>query len=118
MTGHFFAGYTESPGYVDTIGGRKVKVYRGMGSKEARARGNYVIDRYSETTKKLAEGVSDYVPFVGPVRGVLDQLCEGLKSGMIYGGAKEIKEARNITLKKITIAGKIEADIHDLLSQR
>jgi len=33
MSGHFFAGCEESPGYVDTIQGRKVKVYLGMGSK-------------------------------------------------------------------------------------
>jgi len=47
MSGHFFAGSTESPGYVDTIQGRKVKIYRGMGSKEARTSG-YVSDRYNE----------------------------------------------------------------------
>ena len=32
MSGHFFAGSTESPGFIDTIQGRKVKVYRGRGS--------------------------------------------------------------------------------------
>ncbi|MFX1325338.1 MAG: IMP dehydrogenase, partial [Promethearchaeota archaeon] len=36
MSGHFFAGTEESPGFIDTIAGRKVKVYRGLGSKEAR----------------------------------------------------------------------------------
>jgi IMP dehydrogenase len=118
MTGHFLAGCTESPGYVDTIGGRKVKVYRGMGSKEARSRGNYAIDRYLESSKKLAEGVSDYVPFTGPVSGVIDQLCDGLKSGLIYCGIKNIKEAKKIRINNITIAGKMESDIHDLLSQK
>ncbi|MEJ2252644.1 MAG: IMP dehydrogenase, partial [Candidatus Lokiarchaeota archaeon] len=39
MSGHLFAGCTESPGYIDTIQGRKVKIYRGMGSKEARTSG-------------------------------------------------------------------------------
>ncbi len=117
MTGHFLAGCTESPGYVDTIGGRKVKVYRGMGSKEARSKGNYAIDRYLESSKKLAEGVSDYVPFTGPVSGVIEQLCDGLKSGMIYCGIQNLKNARKIRLNKITIAGKMEADIHSLLSK-
>jgi len=117
MSGHFFAGCTESPGYVDTIGGRKVKIYRGMGSKEARAVGEYIHDRYVTEHKKLAEGVSDYVPFVGPVKGVIEQLTEGLKNGMIYTGSKTIAEAKYIKIRKITFAGKIETAPHDLLSR-
>ncbi len=116
MSGHFFAGCTESPGYIDTIGGRKVKVYRGMGSKEARSTGTYAFDRYSNV-KKLAEGVSDHVPFVGSVNGVLEQICEGLKNGLVYGGAKTIQEAKKIQIRKITHAGKIESRAHDLLSR-
>lgn len=118
MTGHFFAGCTESPGYVDTIGGRKVKVYRGMGSNEARAQGSYALDRYLKDSKQLSEGVSDYVPFVGPVRGVLEQLSEGLKNGMVYGGARNISEAKKIHLKRITVSGRIESGVHDLLSRK
>jgi len=117
MSGHFFAGCNESPGYIDTIGGRKVKVYRGMGSKEARATGSYAFDRYSDL-KKLAEGVSDYVPFVGSVGGVMEQLCEGLRNGLIYAGARTIQEAKRIQTRKITHAGKIESDAHDLLSRK
>lgn len=117
MSGHFFAGCTESPGYLDTIGGRKVKVYRGMGSKEARASSSYALDRYSNV-KQLAEGVSDYVPFVGSVDGVVDQLCEGLRNGLVYGGAQCIPEAKNITVRKITPSGKIESNAHDLLSRK
>jgi len=117
MSGHFFAGCTESPGYIDTIGGRKVKVYRGMGSKEARATGTYAFDRYSNV-KKLAEGVSDYVPFVGDVSGVMEQLCEGLRNGLVYGGAQTIQQAKNIKVRKITHAGKIESSAHNLLSRK
>ncbi len=117
MSGHFFAGCTESPGYIDTIGGRKVKVYRGMGSKEARSTGTYAFDRYSNV-KKLAEGVSDYVPFVGDVNGVMEQLCEGLRNGLVYGGAQTIQQAKHIKIRKITHAGKIESSAHDLLSRK
>ncbi|MHA1818920.1 MAG: IMP dehydrogenase [Promethearchaeota archaeon] len=118
MTGHFFAGCTESPGYVDTIGGRKVKVYRGMGSNEARAIGAYSLDRYVKTSKQLAEGVSDYVPFVGPVSGVLEQLTEGLKNGFIYAGARNISEAKKIRVRRVSFAGKIESGVHDLLGRQ
>jgi IMP dehydrogenase len=77
MSGHLFAGTEESPGFIDTIAGRKVKVYRGMGSKEARTSG-YISDRYVEGSKMLTEGVSNYVPYVGDVLGVLETLKEGL----------------------------------------
>ncbi len=114
MSGHFFAGCTESPGIVDTIGGRKVKIYRGMGSAEARAVGSFADDRYIKESKKLAEGVSGYVPFTGPLKGVLEQLIEGLKNGMIYAGTKTLKETHNIKIGRITYSGKIEANVHDL----
>lgn len=118
MSGHLFAGSTESPGFVDTIGGRKVKVYRGMGSKEARSKGTFSLDRYIAENKKLAEGVSDYVPFVGPVRGVLDQLCDGLKNGLIYSGAKTISDAKKIKLRQVSYAGKVESAAHSLLGRK
>ncbi|MGQ4875134.1 MAG: IMP dehydrogenase [Promethearchaeia archaeon] len=116
MSGHFFAGCTESPGYVDTIQGRKVKVYRGMGSKEARSSG-FVSDRYSEDSKTLPEGVSDYVPFVGDLSGVLTTLKEGLKNGMTYVGAKNIKKMKKAKIGIVSYAGQREARPHDLLGR-
>ena len=115
MSGHFFAGCTESPGVLDNIQGRKVKVYRGMGSAEARAVGSYADDRYIKESKKLAEGVSGYIPFVGPLKGVLDQLEDGLKNGLIYGGAKSIADAHQIEIGRVTPAGAVEARPHDLI---
>ncbi|MHA1732469.1 MAG: IMP dehydrogenase [Promethearchaeota archaeon] len=116
MTGHFFAGCTESPGLLDTIGGRKVKVYRGMGSEEARRVGTFVHDRYNKE-HRIAEGVSDHVPFVGPVKGVLQQLTDGLKSGMIYCGARTIGQMRKAEFRQVTYAGKVESGPHDLLGR-
>lgn len=116
MSGHFFAGSTESPGYIDTIQGRKVKIYRGMGSKEARST-NYILDRYSEDSKMLPEGVSDYVPFVGDLDGVLQTLEEGLTNGMIYAGAKTIQELKKVKIGIITSIGQTEQKPHDLLGR-
>ena len=113
MSGHFFAGCTESPGYIDTIQGRKVKVYRGMGSKEARASG-FVSDRYIEGSKTLAEGVSSYIPYVGDVDGVIQSLKEGLINGMIYSGAKRIKDMKQVSIGIITPFGQQETRTHDL----
>jgi IMP dehydrogenase len=114
MSGHFFAGTMEAPGFVDNIEGRKVKVYRGMGSAEARAVGGYASDRYIKDSKKLTEGVSGYVPFVGSLKGVLEQLVEGLKNGFIYGGVKAVDESYKINIGRITTNGTTEAHPHDL----
>ncbi|TFF94413.1 MAG: CBS domain-containing protein [Promethearchaeota archaeon] len=116
MSGHFFAGCTESPGYIDTIQGRKVKVYRGMGSKEARTT-NYVLDRYVEGAKTLPEGVSDYVPYVGEVSGVIESLTEGLSNGMIYAGARNIGEMKNAKIGLVSAVGMIEQKPHDLIGK-
>ncbi|MEJ2279124.1 MAG: IMP dehydrogenase [Candidatus Lokiarchaeota archaeon] len=116
MSGHLFAGCTESPGYIDTIQGRKVKIYRGMGSKEARTSG-YVTDRYIEGSKMLAEGVSDYIPYVGDLDGVISTLKEGLVNGMIYCGATTINEMKNAKIGLVSYAGQREQKPHDLLGQ-
>jgi IMP dehydrogenase len=115
MSGHFFAGTSEAPGYIDTIEGRKVKVYRGMGSAEARAVGSYGFDRYNKDNKKLTEGVSGYVPFVGNLKAVLDQLVDGLKNGFIYAGCKTIADAYKIQIGRVTNSGVKESGAHDLI---
>lgn len=116
MSGHFFAGCTESPGYIDTIQGRKVKIYRGMGSKEARTT-DYILDRYSVESKMLPEGVSDYVPFVGALDGVLETLKEGLSNGMIYAGAKNIQNMKKVRIGLVSSIGQTEQRPHDLLGK-
>ncbi|MFX1363360.1 MAG: IMP dehydrogenase [Promethearchaeota archaeon] len=116
MSGHFFAGTDESPGFIDTIAGRKVKVYRGMGSTEARTFG-YISDRYIEDSKMLTEGVSNYVPYVGDVAGVLATLKEGLSNGMIYAGAKTIKDMKQAQLGIVSVVGQRETQPHDLIGK-
>lgn len=117
MSGHFFAGTDESPGFIDTIAGRKVKVYRGMGSKEARTSG-YISDRYVEGSKMLTEGVSNYVPYVGDVLGVLATLKEGLANGMIYAGAESIqRKMKEVSLGIVSVVGQRETAPHDLIGK-
>ncbi len=116
MSGHFFAGCTESPGYVDTVKGRKVKVYRGMGSAEARAVGTYADDRYLKDSKKLTEGVSGHVAFLGPLKGVISQLEDGIRNGLIYAGVNKIADAGKIRMARISSSGSTEARPHDLIN--
>jgi IMP dehydrogenase len=116
MSGHFFAGCTETPGLLDTIQGRKVKVYRGMGSKEART-SEFILDRYSEDSKTLPEGVSSYVAYVGDLSGVLQTLKEGLVNGMIYAGAKSIQDMKDVDVGIVTAVGQREQRPHNLLGK-
>ena len=116
MSGHIFAGTEESPGFIDTIAGRKVKVYRGMGSEQARTSG-YISDRYVEGSKMLTEGVSNYVPYVGDVAGVLETLKEGLANGMIYAGAKSIAAMKKVPIGIVSVVGQRETAPHDLIGK-
>ncbi len=115
MSGHLFAGTTEAPGFVDTVQGRKVKVYRGMGSAEARSVGAFAWDRYSKDSKKLAEGVSGYVPFAGDLKGVLEQLEDGLRNGLIYCGIRTLADAYKINIGRVSPVGQNEEQVHDLI---
>lgn len=114
MIGSLFAGTEESPGDVEIYKGRSYKVYRGMGSLGAMESGSR--DRYfQEDTKKLVpEGVEGRVPYKGSLSESVYQLVGGLRAGMGYCGAKDLKELRNAQFIKITGAGLRESHPHDV----
>ncbi len=43
------------------------------------------------TQKFSAEGVEGYIPYAGPLKGVLSQFISGIRSGMSYTGANNLK---------------------------
>ncbi len=115
MIGSLFAGTNESPGEEELYEGRRFKVYRGMGSLAAMHEGSK--DRYfQENTKKLVpEGVEGRVAYKGPLGDVAYQLIGGLRSGMGYVGAENLKQLHEkAKLVKITNAGLIENHPHDI----
>ncbi|MBQ9437999.1 MAG: IMP dehydrogenase [Lachnospiraceae bacterium] len=115
MMGSIFAGCDESPGNFEIYQGRKFKVYRGMGSIAAMENGSK--DRYfQEDAKKLVpEGVEGRVPYKGTVEDTVFQLMGGLRSGMGYCGAKNIKELQeNGRFIKISAASLKESHPHDI----
>ena len=115
MLGSLLAGTEEAPGREMIIGGRKFKVYRGMGSLGALQKG--ISDRYGKLGKgKLVpEGVEAAVPYKGRVEEVIFQLVGGIKSGMGYVGAKNIEELwRKARFVRITNAGLRESHPHDV----
>ncbi|MEA4920666.1 MAG: IMP dehydrogenase [Clostridiaceae bacterium] len=115
MLGSLLAGCDESPGDTEVYQGRRFKVYRGMGSMGAMAKGSG--DRYFQSgSKKLVpEGVEGRVPFKGRVGDTVFQLMGGLRSGMGYCGAKDIPTLQmNGKFMKITGAGLKESHPHDI----
>ncbi len=97
MIGNLLAGTEESPGETVLYEGRSYKVYRGMGSLGAMKAGSgdrYFQDGEAGVDKLVPEGLEGRVPFKGMTAETIYQLIGGLKSGMGYCGAKDIKELR------------------------
>ena len=118
MLGSLLAGTEEAPGEVVLYQGRSYKVYRGMGSIGAMARGS--ADRYfqaevRDSLKLVPEGVEGRVPYRGPVGPVIHQLVGGLKAAMGYTGNRTIAELqKNAEFVRITNAGLRESHVHDI----
>ncbi len=117
MLGSLFAGTDEAPGaLVHDAKGRAYKLYRGMGSLGAMARGS--SDRYfqkQDAEKFVPEGVEGSVPHRGALSDNLYQLIGGLRSGMGYVGAADIDALRTQSeFIQITSAGLRESHVHDV----
>ncbi len=117
MMGNVFAGTEESPGETIIFEGRKFKQYRGMGSLGAMAQGSsdrYFQDVEDDIKKFVPEGIEGRVDFKGSLREVAHQFTGGLKAGMGYCGAANIKALQNASFVKITNAGMKESHAHDI----
>ncbi|MDI6778419.1 MAG: IMP dehydrogenase [Patescibacteria group bacterium] len=117
MIGSLFAGTDEAPGETILYQGRNYKLYRGMGSLGAMLDGS--ADRYGqkgiEASKLVPEGIEGRVPAKGPLANSVHQLVGGLRSGMGYCGAANLKELREkAKFVRISNAGLKESHVHDV----
>ncbi len=115
MMGSLLAGCDESPGAFELFQGRKYKVYRGMGSIAAMENGSK--DRYfqSDAKKLVPEGVEGRVAYKGLVEDTVFQMLGGLRSGMGYCGAQDIRTLQeNGRFVKISAASLKESHPHDI----
>lgn len=121
MLGSLFAGLDESPGDTIIYEGRRFKSYRGMGSIEAMQQGSkdrYFQDVEDDIKKLVPEGISGRVPFKGQLSEIFYQLIGGLRAGMGYCGAKDIKALQQAKFIRITPAGVAESHPHDVFITR
>ena len=121
MIGSLFAGTEESPGETILYQGRTFKSYRGMGSLGAMEAGS--ADRYAQESaergKSVPEGVEGRVPYKGSLGALVDQLVGGLRSGMGYCGAANLKDLQERSrFVRITSAGLRESHVHDVIITR
>jgi len=117
MAGSLFAGTEEAPGETIIFQGRKFKVYRGMGSLGAMARGSkdrYFQDVEDDIKKLVPEGIEGRVPYKGTVAEVMVQYLGGLKASMGYCGAATIEGMKAARMVKITNSGINESHPHNI----
>ncbi|ADL19264.1 malate dehydrogenase [Acidilobus saccharovorans 345-15] len=91
MLGYLLAGTDEASAPLIRIGDSAYKPYRGMASRGAMER-RFAVDRYTRASKRVAEGVEGVVPYRGSVVSVLADLAEGIRAGLGYAGASNIRE--------------------------
>lgn len=118
MIGNLLAGAEESPGETILYQGRTYKLYRGMGSLGAMAKGSK--DRYgqadvNEDSKLVPEGIEGRVPYKGNASGIIHQLVGGLRAGMGYLGSQTIPQLqKSPRFVQISSQGLRESHVHDV----
>ena len=117
MVGSLLAGADESPGETILYQGRTYKVYRGMGSLGAMAKGSK--DRYAQADvgddKLVPEGIEGKVPYKGSASAILHQLVGGLRSGMGYLGASSVDDLQEkARFVRVSPQGLRESHVHDV----
>lgn len=106
IIGNLLAGTEESPGKIEIFQGRKYKPYSGFALSTRLEDSNYIVS-------ECVEGV---VPFRGFAKDVITELSGGLKSGICYVGASNLKELReNSKFIKISSSSLKECHTNNVL---
>lgn len=120
MLGSMLAGTDEAPGETEIYQGRRFKTYRGMGSLGAMDSTHGSSDRYfqsgvNEANKLVPEGIEGRVAYKGSLADMIYQMVGGLRAGMGYCGAADLKALRDdAQFVQITGAGLRESHPHDV----
>lgn len=95
MLGRLISGTDESPNKPFLKNGAYVKIHRGMAGYGANlAKAEKMKTKEPNGLEFTPEGVEGYVNYSGSLANVLNGFVMGIKSGMSYSGAKNLKELR------------------------
>jgi len=119
MVGSILGGTDESPGSTITKNGKRFKIYRGMASLGAsigrKSKETGTFDLTEDLNDYVAEGVEAMVPYKGSVNDLIIQITGGIRSGLSYCGAHNIKQMHeNAEFIKMSRAGFAESQPHDV----
>jgi IMP dehydrogenase len=122
MIGSMFAGTDEAPGEMVIYQGKSYKMYRGMGSLGAMAKGSkdrYFQGEVRDQNKLVPEGIEGRVAYKGPLSNSLYQILGGIRSAMGYLGAATITDLQErARFRRISPAGLKESHVHDVYITR
>ena len=112
MVGSMLSGTRPTPGDTVEKDGVRVKRYRGMASAEVQD-----DHRGGMSTWKTAQGVATHVPYREDEDAIIDDIVGGLRSGLTYAGASNIKELqRKLDYVIVTHAGRVESLPHKIMT--
>jgi len=119
MVGGIFGGTDETPGTTITKNNKRFKIYRGMASLAAsmgrKTKETGMLELTDDINDYVAEGVEGMVPYKGSVTDIITQMTGGIRSGLSYCGAHNIKQMhKNAEFIKISRAGFAESQPHDV----
>jgi len=119
MVGSILGGTDETPGTTITKNNKRFKIYRGMASLAAsmgrKTKETGSFDLKDDINDYVAEGVEAMVPYKGSVTDIIAQMTGGIRSGLSYCGAHNIKQMqKNVEFIKISRAGFAESQPHDV----
>jgi len=119
MVGSILGGTDETPGTTITKNNKRFKIYRGMASLSAsmgrKTRETGAFELTDDINDYVAEGVDAMVPYKGSVTDIITQITGGIRSGLSYCGAHNIKQMHeNAEFIKISGAGFAESQPHDV----
>jgi len=119
MVGGIFGGTDETPGTTITKNNKRFKIYRGMASLAAsmgrKTKETGTLELTDDINDYVAEGVEGMVPYKGSVTDIITQMTGGIRSGLSYCGAHNIKQMHeNAEFIKISRAGFAESQHHDV----
>lgn len=114
MIGGMLAGTDPTPGEVVTKpDGTKVKNFRGMASRKAQEDFLGPLGGW-----KTEEGISVEVPYRDDADAIIADIIGGLRSGLTYGGAKNIREfQRKLNYLIVTPATRLESLPHKIFEK-
>lgn len=99
MIGSLLASAIESPGEIFHVDNKPYKMYRGMASNDVMA---------ERGIKRAAEGVTSKVPVRGTLTEIIQELKDGIQSGLSYLGfdsLEELKQNRDSIRVRVVMLG-------------